>query len=869
VSDAQLEVLGHTLTRTIAARLEQAGTALGEYGEVPIGTFASVHEAFDPSRFADGLYGVPSYDDPGKQGRVKVVGGSTPEELWQDEADEALRLAKEGSSAADRAYRERVSLLLNEVRPAVFTTEKQVLEFIDYCHQNALSESDTLNVASVYGRPRDEMIDSYAAAFPNTWADGFYQAFHMLSKAELDSLKQDFESRKQDALTTAAAIPAELWDRGLPLTVQQARGLTLGAMFGLVITRKATRESPTEVTNSYAAALFRWLQTGSLYGLANEYERDIAGTSNQLRRGEVIGDQKLHPYWTKESQHIKKRLDDYQHTDIEPTLHEASLEMSIVGPPIWPLAGSDEFYAQIKKADQKIAGTGFNDCLSRAFTWAFERDFFEAAGLEVWESIKENGWKMLIMAAAIFGAQFVPGLNIAVDIVLIIEFGFDVLSTVGDLKDALTDAGSAKSVVDMEHASAQLAQTLVGTAAKVMLWAIAWAGGKLVNRITKYREGQKFIDEHGDTPDVRKALGDARGDVAKAERTLAAERERLASQQRQAQSEATKPQIQQQQPPKTPDAPPPKPAPPKAPEPPPKPAPPAKPVAPKKTSRTVAEIERDLQNKGLEPGVLGKFKGDRQRLSADIARRVEKLMEHFTPDEVKKLGNFLAEHKVGLTDDAVEVIIDNVAKGKMEEMIRNLELEHGRSKATEHWTEDELAQQETVTIHEGKPPKTSEIVETPGNEALRASLVKRLGQEPPPGYHAHHIIPETQFGEGLNWMRKRLRKAGSDINEADNGVFLAGRGGAGRIAGATPNPELTRLHNSYIHAGTQKEYAYTLTKRLGDLEGGAFLKEVRKIGEEMANGTFKIEEIPRGWKTKWKPGMTAIEEGFEPGFLEE
>src|SRR5262249_16208258 len=149
--------------------------------------------------------------------------------------------------------------------------------------------------------------------------------------------------------------------------------------------------------------------------------------------------------------------------------------------------------------------------------------------------------------------------------------------------------------------------------------------------VAKYRQGKKFIDAHGDTPQVRKALGDARGDVAKAERTLAAERESLAAQQRQAPT--TRRDVAEPlepRPSKPITEPPPKPAPTGTP---PKPAPTKTPTV-GKPARTVAEIERELQTKGLEPGVLRKFKGEAKRMTAAVAKRVEKLMEHLTPDDV-------------------------------------------------------------------------------------------------------------------------------------------------------------------------------------------------------------------------------------------
>jgi hypothetical protein len=268
--------------------------------------------------------------------------------------------------------------------------------------------------------------------------------------------------------------------------------------------------------------------------------------------------------------------------------------------------------------------------------------------------------------------------------------------------------------------------------------------------------------------------------------------------------------------------------------------------------------------------------GKRQRLSAALARRVARLLGHFTPEEVRAFGKFLAKHKVNLNENTVEQLLKDVPGGKLEEMIGELEkVRAGEEAPGAEWSEEELAERADVTIHHDEPPRVKfdprglekpirDIVETPGSRALRASLIERAGGvEPPPGYHAHHIVPEKEFGPGLDWMRERLRDADSGLNKADNGVFLAG-------SRSTANPELTRLHNSYIHAGPSIEYAYTLTRRLADKHGAEFLTEVEKIGEEMAGASFRTLDIPYGWKTKWAPGMTApINSKVEPEWIDE
>lgn len=291
---------------------------------------------------------------------------------------------------------------------------------------------------------------------------------------------------------------------------------------------------------------------------------------------------------------------------------------------------------------------------------------------------------------------------------------------------------------------------------------------------------------------------------------------------------------------------------------------------PKKKSGLDEIVRDELEDKGFAREDLYDFIGKGKKLSARYAQLVARLLDHFTPEEVRAFGEYLAKHKMPLNEKTVELLLEEVPQGKLEEWIDDLEkirddlekIRMGEKAPSAEISEEELAEMADVTIKQKETP-LREFVETRGSKVLRASLIERAGGvEPHPGYHAHHIIPEKQF-DGLEWMRERLRDAGSGINEADNGVFLAG-------SKSTANPDLTRLHNSYMHAGPSKEYAYTLTRRLANLHKKEFLDEVLAIGKEMADGEFHILEIPHGWKTKWEPGMTApIEPKVKPEWIDE
>ncbi len=880
--------------------------------------------------------------DPGFQ---RKGGGGTAtdqaEDDWKLEADEAARIAVDMPDAADRARGHRLSLLLVLTRPAQFADVDAAVDFIHACHTNAASEAATLALAApAAGVSPHELLLQAGEGFPRTWGDKVYNQFHIHERRDIEALKQTFEARRADALASAASIAPDVWDRGLPLTPAEARTLTEWELAHDVLSGERLRKPASEVTNAYTQAMFRWLQAGSHYGLVRDYEATIISDRVKLLKGELIGTAALYQYWYDEFIRIRRRLEDYRRTDVKPTVREATLEMSIEGAGGWymePLDGRDAWLAEIAKVDRRIAGTGFNDCAQRAFIWAFERRYLEHAGVEAWNAFKAGGWKLLATALAVIGAQWIPGVNVALDVALTIEFGLDALATLVELKDAFTAAGTAKSVLDMEHAAVQLAQALVGTGAKILLWAVGWGTGKLAGRAMKYLKGQKFIDRHGGSSAARKALAEAGGDVEAAERAMIAEQQRTAAAKpvasppsgggRPAPAQPTtlvdpppaklpeSPAKLPESPAKLPESPvklpespvklpespvklpespvklpespvklpkspvkPPEPlaklpeSPVKLPESPVKlPEPPAnlpKPTRPRQAPRAravskrgLAEVERELKRRGVSGDVLRSFSGGK-RATAALAQRVERLLDHFTPADLKKLGEFLSENERALSDEAVDVLVNDLSQVDMAETIRALETRQTLEATTRgaHRLSDDPALADVTTVGPGGNPRTG--APSP-SRTLRASLEEKLGELPPRGYHAHHIIPDKQFGEALNWMRNRLRAARVAINDAENGVFLAG-------SKSTANPELTRLHNSYIHAGATKEYAYTLTRRLADKQGAAFVQEVEAIGEEMRTGRFEIDKIPYGFKTKWQPGMTApVERGFEPGWIEE
>ncbi|MCM0679076.1 AHH domain-containing protein, partial [Micromonospora phytophila] len=158
------------------------------------------------------------------------------------------------------------------------------------------------------------------------------------------------------------------------------------------------------------------------------------------------------------------------------------------------------------------------------------------------------------------------------------------------------------------------------------------------------------------------------------------------------------------------------------------------------------------------------------------------------------------------------------------------EAESGLTPRDEGWNE---AGNPDLDAPDFRDPTTSSI-------SASEALGQALGPPPGPGYHAHHVIPTSEGGEGLDWLRQRATEAGVAANGADNGVWLIGtRSGANLDAGIP--------HTTYLHAGNREDYLFTLSERLQDLHGPAFRQEMAAIRRELSEGSFEFLEAPAGW----------------------
>jgi hypothetical protein len=99
------------------------------------------------------------------------------------------------------------------------------------------------------------------------------------------------------------------------------------------------------------------------------------------------------------------------------------------------------------------------------------------------------------------------------------------------------------------------------------------------------------------------------------------------------------------------------------------PAEPKAPAAVAPPAETLDDILRKLADSGITRGDVLAFKGDRKRPSAQLARRVARLLEKYSPEEVRAFGREMARHKVYLDDKIVTKLLENFPNGRLEAAI--------------------------------------------------------------------------------------------------------------------------------------------------------------------------------------------------------
>ena len=395
--------------------------------------------------------------------------------------------------------------------------------------------------------PQDEVLIENGDAFPNVWADKIERETRGL--VDIASAADSLADVKRAALDLSSPIAPDVWARGLPLTFEEARRVTMATVIGETLTFASTRSAATEPTGRYARALLAWARAEAYLKFSVSYKSQLRSRIGEIRRGDLVVDRAAYQellgtgFLEFKRVLLDSAISDPDHLGKSMAaliLNTPGQFYRVVGSGIrdeWPAEGRAAFLTQLNLVETQIIASIFPEQkIWRAFLWAHERNFLSAAGREAWEAIKDNALTMLAMVVAIIIAQAIPGVNIAVDLALIVMFGWSILDAVFQLASALKAIITARTVADMERVSAGLATVLAGTIAELFITAATWGMGRAAKYFAKVKKAEKYLQKHGNSKEAEDVLRRSGGNVDEAEKILqqrrAAER-REAERQRQ------------------------------------------------------------------------------------------------------------------------------------------------------------------------------------------------------------------------------------------------------------------------------------------------------------------------------------------------
>src|SRR5262249_43261743 len=275
---------------------------------------------------------------------------------------------------------------------------------------------------------RDKLLLDEGIAFPIVWSK---EAKKFQTSVDLDGLQRAMESAKSEVLKRAVNLSDEVWDRGLPLTKVQASDLSLNNLAGRVLSVERARNLSDDVIDRYIRALWDSQRAQAHYAVVGWYKWQIDNRIENIGKGTLVIDKDEYDAlkgMRKVFQFKLQAFTDAASTgDINKTIFALRLQFPnrfyrVTGGERydWPNDDVQSFWEAIAKVDARIANTGRIESIWRALVWAKERNYFSAAGLEVWEAIKDNWLKMIGTMVGIIAAQAIPGVDIAVDLALAI-----------------------------------------------------------------------------------------------------------------------------------------------------------------------------------------------------------------------------------------------------------------------------------------------------------------------------------------------------------------------------------------------------------------------------------------------------------------
>ncbi len=420
----------------------------------------------------------------------------------ENEKDIARKNSDQSDNVVLRGYSTRVLLLLAAPHSPL-RTEDDLNALLDKSYETANTELDTL---AALGGSMDYYLGVFPAGFPGIWSVKVRTALSLGTNSA--GLMLEMMNALLGMITRAEGIAPAIEADGLPLPMAEVRR---ALDFHLRIADAAGDKSG--IAHDFAVAAIRFMQLKFVGIFAVTWEASVDELADQVADGEVVVDYPDYQEFVDNKQQIltdlpsraRDRLaaseeelgqfetDTLSCVDAAVGLGLSSALYALLGGLLggWKTA-SDLFDAQLRIADANVGQLGDGEKVWTAIRWAEAQGYFGSAGTEFVDNLIANGPKLLAITAGVIIAQFIPGVNVAVDVVMFALGIRDAVKLIDALGSALSGAMNANSVGTLQVASVELARALVNGGGAILMVlitkGIGKAVGKLRERAAKLRE---------------------------------------------------------------------------------------------------------------------------------------------------------------------------------------------------------------------------------------------------------------------------------------------------------------------------------------------------------------------------------------------
>ncbi len=419
----------------------------------------------------------------------------TPELVAQleDELDAVDADASQDSDLYLRAFASRTGLLLRFRAHPRFETQLQLDDFIGEAYQLATTEMDTL---SALGPGADLALAATPKGFPLTWSGRVHAALTLGTDPAL--VLAESAQRHSALAAEAGTLPPRLVDKGLPLALAEVGALR---EFRLAVTH--VRLPAGNATGDFARSTVRLAQFRFYAAFAVAWEQMTDMVADSVADGSYVPRYLDYQDFVEHKQQVLRDLparareraamseEELQALQQDALgLGDAALVNGTFAALVGLLSvlagwdvGAGMFADALGTADGLVGGLGDGDKVVTSLRWMWEAGWLGDAGGEAFQALLASGPDILKSLAVIVVLQMIPFVNVAVDVYLLFQLGVDVVSQLGELGLALSDVMAARTVLDLEKATARLARVLMAGGLQILVTLVTMGIAKGVSTL--------------------------------------------------------------------------------------------------------------------------------------------------------------------------------------------------------------------------------------------------------------------------------------------------------------------------------------------------------------------------------------------------